>query len=104
MPLEKMKEEASKCELRCRICHSIKSHLENYNSIQTIAKNEKKENVFNRALRQKRRSYVDNIKNLVGSCQMCGYEYNGKPYVFDFDHIQKEDKVKGIAWLQAKAK
>ena len=99
MPLKKIKEEASKCELRCRICHSIKSHSENYNNTgQNVVQNNDPRNVSNRELRKKRRFYVDNIKRMVGACQMCGYEYDGKPYVFDFDHIQKEDKVKNISW------
>nr|QBK85858.1 MAG: hypothetical protein LCMAC101_04530 [Marseillevirus LCMAC101] len=94
----KMKEEASKCELRCKICSTIKNHSENYNSTQNIARNDDKRNVYNRELRKKRRVYIDKIKENVGSCQMCGYKYDGKPYVFDFDHIHKDNKVKGIAW------
>lgn len=99
MPNNKMREEAAKCVLRCKICHIIKSHNENYKSTQNIPTIDTERNIQNRNLRKRRREYISNIKKSIGGCQCCNYKNDEAPYVFDFDHIDSETKYKGISWL-----
>ena len=98
MKLEEMDSEAEKCELRCRLCHTIKSHKENYKNTQIERSIDNQKNTYNRTLRERRREYISKIKKEIGGCQNCKYQNDDMPYLFDFDHIDSSQKKRGIAW------
>ncbi len=95
--IDEMETEAKKCVLRCRNCHAAKSHGENYNKCVKLP-SEDPRNVSNRGLRTLRRNYIGIVKKTVGGCQKCGKKYEDNPNVFDFDHIERETKKRGIGW------
>ncbi len=97
MKFDEMETESKKCVMRCHNCHVIKSHKENYNK-RTELLSENPRNMSNRVLRMQRRNYISTIKKTVGGCQKCEKKYEDNPYVFDFDHIEREDKKRGIVW------
>lgn len=100
MKLNEMEKEAEKCELRCRMCHAIKSHNENYKINDTNKRRiDTEKNIANRLIREKRRKYINNIKKEIGGCQYCKYINDDMPCLFDFDHIDPSIKNKGISWL-----
>jgi hypothetical protein len=97
--LNEMESESGKCELRCIICHAIKSHNENYNSEQNKRSVDNQKNIDNRILREKRREYINKNKITIGRCQCCKYNNDNMPYLFDFDHMDSSKKTKCISWL-----
>ena len=97
MKLNEMEKEAEKCELRCIMCHAIKSHNENYkNNDKNKGRIDTEKNIANRLIREKRRKYIHTIKKEIGGCQCCKYKNDNMPFLFDFDHVDSSVKNKGI--------
>jgi len=96
--LSKMEKEADKCELRCRICHAIKSRNENYKNDKIERRVDNEKNIHNRILRERRREYISKIKKGIGGCQCCKYKNDDMPFLFDFDHTDSSVKKREISW------
>ena len=79
--------EKDNLQLRCGRCHRIKSHTDN---IVNTSNNQK--------YKKDKKDFVNNIKKLIGCCQICKWTINDKEkmcYALDFDHIS--DKYKQIS-------
>jgi hypothetical protein len=82
-----LKEEISKCELVCKICHRIRTHTRR-------PPREKR----NPALEQ-RIAYIELVKS--NPCSKCGNSY--PPAAMDFHHKNEDMKVRGIATMTRSA-
>lgn len=79
--IETMTTEASKCELRCVCCHRLKTF-----------QNGKAQGV--------EYAYLNEVKLNLVSCKLCSFLVEPhNTILFDFDHIDKTNKEKGVSYL-----
>ena len=98
--IAKMKEEAKKCELRCRRCHQMRS--QNQHKDRRKTKDELSQTYgakYQREYLDKLRKYVSDEKIKIGSCQECGWFDENYLSCLDFDHIDSTKKFKNICEL-----
>lgn len=87
--------EVKNIELRCANCHRIKSHNE------IIKKYQQLEPSSSRKSKQKLNDYINQIKILIGCCQICGWTIDNQIdlcVVLEFDHF-KNNKTKQVSNL-----
>ncbi len=84
IPINQMKEELAKCQVVCIWCHRIRTHGRRAPSALT-----------------KQQNYVNNEKRRRGRCEHCNTFDVNRLYLFDFDHIDRKEKLCRIAGLVA---
>jgi len=81
--ISSMNDEASKCEMRCCICHCRRTKIQ---------MNWKKEpNEF--------QDHIDSIKQKIGGCQLCGWYDETLLEALHFDHLDQSTKLANISDL-----
>ncbi len=80
--------EAGKCEIRCRMCHRIKSHRDGYNCSKPMEL-WTQDYTADKKRRDKLREFINSFKT---ECSICGWYDKDKLYCLDFDHLNREEK------------
>jgi len=79
--IEKIQAEADKCEMRCIICH-VRRTKEQCNWKKTSL-----------------HEYVDNIKIIIGGCELCGWFDETLLEALHFDHLDRTTKKNDVSYL-----
>ena len=80
--------EAGKCEIRCRMCHRIKSHNEGYNCSKP-KELWTQDYITDKKKKDKQQEFLNSFKT---ECSICGWFDKDKLYCLDFDHLYRKEK------------
>lgn len=97
--LNKMKEEAKKIKILCKICHRLETRQENL-EISKLLSSKNKGTISWRHRKNITAEFVNAEKLKRGSCLVCDLKVTPDNYcVFDFDHRIPSEKFKKISTL-----
>lgn len=97
----KLLEELEKTALLCVNCHRLRSNAQRLESkqpddelSQTMTAKKSRKQI------QKNFTYINSVKNQIGSCADCQFKVNTENFcVFDFHHLDPTNKIAGISHM-----